>query len=98
MTLSEVQASRHPFDGVEAFTHWLRASPNYSNHFLDVLTTGEEPAPALSGDKLNCVAAPLVIPTPVDRFGAVGWYVARSRAGLLPEPRGLPGTNGPVGI
>jgi len=36
MTLSEAQASRHPDDGVEAFTHWLRASPNYSNHFLDV--------------------------------------------------------------
>ena len=35
-----------------------------------------------------------VLPTPVDRFGAVGWYLARSRAGLLPEPHGLPGTNG----
>jgi len=36
MTLSEAQASRHPDDGVEAFTHWLRASPNYSNRLLDV--------------------------------------------------------------
>ena len=33
MTLSETQASRHPFDGV-GLPHWLRASPNYPDRLL----------------------------------------------------------------
>ena len=31
-----------------------------------------------------------VLPTPVDRFGAVGWYLARSRAGLFPNRVAFP--------
>ena len=31
-----------------------------------------------------------VLPTPVDRFGAVGWHVARSRAGLFPNRVAFP--------
>src|SRR5712691_7781016 len=33
MTLSETQASRHPFDDV-GLPHWLRASPNYPDRLL----------------------------------------------------------------
>src|ERR1700716_2755698 len=40
-----------------------------------------------------------VLPTPVDRFGAVGWYLARSRAGLFPNRMAFPErTAGRVGI
>ena len=31
-----------------------------------------------------------VLPTPVDRFGAVGWHLARSRAGLFPIRSAFP--------
>jgi hypothetical protein len=31
-----------------------------------------------------------VLPTPVDRFGAVGWRLARSRAGLFPNRMAFP--------
>src|SRR5438128_11989191 len=33
MTLSETQASRHPFDDV-GLPHWLRASPSYPDRLL----------------------------------------------------------------
>src|ERR1700680_1268536 len=35
-----------------------------------------------------------VLPTPVDRFGAVGWHFGALPRRALPEPHGLPGTNG----
>src|SRR5260370_32608043 len=51
--------------------HWLRASPNYSNHLLDVLFS----LPRWIDSVLS------------DGIGAIPRRV-------LPEPHGLPGTNG----
>jgi hypothetical protein len=68
MTLSEAQASRHPVDGVEAFTPLAPGFPQL----------------------LKPLSRRAVLPTPVDRFGAVGWYLARSRAGFFPNRVAFP--------
>jgi len=49
-------------------------------------------APLVSGfpQLLKPPSRRAVLPTPVDRFGAVGWHLARSRAGLFPNRMAFP--------